>query len=180
MDVFSHGLWSGAAAKAANIKFKTKFRIKWAVFWGILPDLLGFGILFVVMFFSQMIGKPIMPFSHPENMEPAIMNGHWVFIATNLLYNISHSLFIFALVFALSCLWLKKPIWEMSAWLLHILIDIPTHSYQFYPTPFLWPFSGYKFNGFAWGNKWFMIINYSLIIIAYLLLYFYQRKKNKL
>jgi hypothetical protein len=70
--------------------------------------------------------------------------------------------------------------WAMLGWLVHILIDIPTHSYQFYPTPFLWPLSSWKFNGISWGQKWFMIANYSTIVIAYAALYFWSRKaKNK-
>jgi hypothetical protein len=71
----------------------------------------------------------------------------------------------------------KKIFWELGGWFLHIVIDIPTHSYEFYPTPFLWPFSELHFNGFAWGNIWFEAINYSLILIVYLLLW---RKRRKL
>ncbi|MBI2662668.1 hypothetical protein HYX11_04380 [Candidatus Woesearchaeota archaeon] len=32
---------------------------------------------------------------------------------------------------------LGRFVGEMLAWLGHIIIDIPTHSYKFYPTPFL-------------------------------------------
>lgn len=65
----------------------------------------------------------------------------------------------------------------MGAWFLHILMDIPTHTYRFYPTPFLWPVSDVKLNGFSWATPWFMIVNYSIIILIYL--YFYLKKQKK-
>ena len=40
--------------------------------------------------------------------------------------------------------------------------------------------SSWKFNGISWGQKWFMIANYSAIVIAYAALYFWsKRAKNK-
>jgi len=43
-------------------------------------------------------------------------------------------------------------------------------SYKFYPTPFLWPISGWKFDGLSWADPWFMLFNYAAIIIVYVLL----------
>ncbi len=68
--------------------------------------------------------------------------------------------------------------YELLGWLLHILIDIPTHSYSFYPTPFLWPISQYKFDGISWGTPWFMIVNYSSLAISYLVLW-WKGKRTK-
>jgi hypothetical protein len=50
---------------------------------------------------------------------------HFRFVWT--LYNARHSLLVFALVFGIAWLLAKRPILEMLAWSLHILIDIPTH-----------------------------------------------------
>ena len=51
-----------------------------------------------------------------------------------------------------------------------ILFDIPTHTKEFLPTPFLWPVSDWVFDGFSWGNGYFMLINWGLIfgLIVYL------------
>jgi len=73
----------------------------------------------------------------------------------------------------------RRVPWEVGGWLVHILIDIPSHSYKFYPTPFLWPFSEWKFDGWSWGAPIFMIINYSLIIGVYVLFYFVNKKRKK-
>jgi hypothetical protein len=53
------------------------------------------------------------------------------------------------------------------AWLGHILVDIPTHSKRFFPTPFLWPISDYKVDGISWGVRWFMLANYGSLAAAY-------------
>jgi hypothetical protein len=69
----------------------------------------------------------------------------------------------------------KGPLISLG-WALHILIDIPSHAATFYPTPFLFPISNYRFtHGISWSNKWFMIINYSLLLLVSL--YFFNRKK---
>ncbi len=197
MDVFSHGLWAGAAAKAANKspaiagKIKRPLKVWQAIFWGVSPDIFAFTLPFVWMFWNIVFGDmEFSDFPRPENIEPAARDTLPIFQLASQLYNISHSLIVFILIFALAAVLLRVKLppslklwrtsrrmpWEMSGWLLHILVDIPTHSYRFYPTPFLWPFSEWKFNGFSWGVPWFIILNYSALILVYLVL---RRKKSK-
>jgi len=96
------------------------------------------------------------------------------------LYQISHSLFVFGAVFGLAWLVLRRPAFELLGWALHILIDIPSHSLQFFATPFLWPVSSYRFDGISWGVRWFMITNYSCLAAAYLLLWWTRRRRRDL
>ena len=91
----------------------------------------------------------------------------WVFT----LYGITHSVFIMAGVFLLSFLFTGGIPIALWAWPLHVLIDIPTHRRDFLPTPFLWPVSTWKFPGISWGQPAFMIANWSLIIIWFLLFF---------
>ena len=182
MDIFSHGLWAGAAYKAINKKIKKPLNARLAVFWGIFPDLFAFTIGFIWLFGNFIFGD--MSFSglpHPDLVEPAsdkliFGNGDiqsaasFVVRLTAILYSVSHSAIIFFIIFGIVFLIFRRPIWELGGWFFHILLDIPTHSYQFYPTPFLWPFSGWTFNGFSWGTLWFLIPNYAAIIIIYFLL----------
>lgn len=67
----------------------------------------------------------------------------------------------------------------MSAWAIHILIDIPTHSDKFFPTQFLWPLSNYKFYGIIWATPWFMIINYGALVIAFFIVPHETERKRK-
>ena len=51
------------------------------------------------------------------------------------LYPAGHSLIVFLVVFAITSIFARRIVYEMLGWLLHILIDIPTHSFSYYATP---------------------------------------------
>ena len=163
MDILSHGLWATVIFKS----MKNKFSLLKAAFWGIFPDLFAFAPVFIWLNWARLNGNVVIP---PHGVEPFATNGLFIFKLTSVLYSLSHSLLISVLVFLLLIL-LKRPILELGAWIIHVLMDIPTHSYQFYPTPFLWPISTYKFNGFSWGTPWFMILNYSLLVLVFIYLF---------
>ena len=151
MDIFAHGLWSFALFHNSN-------DVWIAVLFGVMPDILSFGILFFINIFTGKIPKgPPALSSLPK----------WIFTA----YNIMHSLVLFAVIFILVFLTTKSWYWPMLAWAIHILVDIPTHSTKFFPTPFLWPISKYRFNGFSWASKWFMLLNYAGLVITFILIY---------
>lgn len=177
MDIFAHGLWTGAVAKAINLKIKKQpLSIKWAAFWGVFPDLFAFTFGFAWFFWNLAFGG--LSFSdlpRSNTAEPAPHDTLPIFRLTQLLYNISHSIIIFLIVFGVVFFIFRRPLWELGGWLFHILLDIPTHSYKFYPTPIFWPFSGWKFNGFSWATPWFLIINYAAIGVVYFIL----RNKKK-
>jgi hypothetical protein len=182
MDVFSHGLWATATIKGINQKKQIKFNLFVAAFWGMFPDLFAFVPAMVWMLWLRMRGISVIDF-RPENADALEQSGGGPFLLSHNLYNYSHSLFIFfgviVLVMIIKYLFRQNVSWRnfpivMIGWLMHIIMDIPTHSYKFYPTPFLWPFSNWKFNGFSWGQPWFMILDITALIIVFYLL---RRKK---
>ena len=176
MDIFAHGLWTGALYKGVNRKVAKPFKVWQAVFWGVFPDLFAFAVPLAGLIWNWTFdGLNFSDFPDPSKTEPPPPDTLWFFRLASFLYSISHSLVIFVLVFGFIWLIRKQPVWELGGWLLHILIDIPTHSYNFYPTPAFWPVSYWKFNGFSWGTPWFMIVNYSALVFVYFLL----RKKKK-
>lgn len=188
MDFFSHVFWTWAAFKILKEKIKKPLNIKLAIFWGVFPDLFAFAIPIALIIFNILLGKAgISDFPRPETLEPPERDSIPIFHLLSLLYSISHSLIIFLIVFmAISGFFLaicsRRKIsksfhipWEMSGWFVHILIDIPTHSTQFYSTPFLWPISDIKFDGLSWGTPWFLALNYLVVIIVY---FAYLRKKK--
>jgi hypothetical protein len=50
------------------------------------------------------------------------------------------------------------------------LLDIPSHSRAFFPTPFLWPLSKVTFDGVDWTTPRVMVANYVALAIVYALL----------
>lgn len=160
MDIFAHGLWTYAV-------FHKKKYVWLAALFGILPDLTTFGILFAINLLNGSLqrGRPSLD-SLPT----------WIFSS----YNVTHSLVAFALVFLVIYLITRKWFWPLAAWGLHILIDIPTHSNSFFPTPFLWPLSNYRFNGLSWANGWFMLLNYGALIIVFIIIAHKRGKEKRL
>ncbi len=172
MDILAHTLWANAGARAANAvaeKKNKKLHISpgWTAFFGVFPDFFAFSIPFIVRFYSVFFdGKTFSTvFVRPDMVEGAIPQG---FGLAHNLYQYSHSLVIWCIVFLLVWIIFKRPRYELLGWALHILIDIPSHVLTFFPTPFLFPLSDYKFPyGIQWSNQWYMIVNYGLLLIIW-------------
>ncbi len=163
MDFLSHGLWGGiAVGRASRRSFWTAFLI------GMAPDLCSFGLLFAdgllthgLDFFNG-LGHPPDRALIPAYIDP--------------LYNATHSLLVFAAVFALVWLVRRRPLWELGAWGLHIALDIFTHSAEFFPTPFLWPLSDARVNGVPWSEPWIFFGN--VLLLATLYAWFWLRRRK--
>ena len=164
MDIFAHGLWAAAGARAANGKSQPRVSVGWTAWWGVFPDLFAFTIPVTLRTWERLANPGPAPHGMPH------MPLAWQ------LYHFSHSLIIFSAVFGLVWLVKRRPPLVTLGWLLHVLIDIPTHTLRFFPTPFLWPISDYVFSGISWGNRWFLLCNYSALAIVYILLWRNNRK----
>ena len=176
MDIISHALWSGALFESVNLKLKKKrFNFWWAAFWGVFPDVFAFVIPYFIFFIIIISQKGF----NLINLNKIIQSSPYSGII-NILYNISHSLIIFIIVFLLAWVIFKKPIWIMCGWLLHILIDIPTHTIGHFATPMLWPISNFKINGLIyWREPLFMIIDIVALIIVYWIILRKEKKRKK-
>ena len=166
MDILAHTLWTNAGARAANKVAQKKdgrfhVSVGWTAFFGVAPDFFAFTIPFIIgMYRAIFLGQSFIRGHHAP-----LLGG---FDLAAYLYQFSHSLVIWALVFVLVWILSKRPRWELLGWALHILIDIPSHAIGFYPTPFLFPLSEYRFPyGVSWGNTWYMIINYSALLVVW-------------
>jgi hypothetical protein len=165
MDFISHSLWGGIAFG------RRSKRLFWlAIIISLLPDFLTEG-LFGVLNLIGVKGIPGWENGHPNITDYPV----W---AQNL-YSITHSLVIFTLVFLLIWVVVRKPIWIICAWGLHILIDIPTHSLALFPTPFLWPISDFMFNGIGWDNALILTVDIFLLIASYSIWLFFRFNKNR-
>ena len=164
MDTLSHGLWGGIAFGRKSRK------LFWQSFaFGVVPDILSFGIFFVLTFLG-FASRPNWASGPP----PADAIPSYIYT----LYDLTHSLVIFAVVFLVVWLLLRKPVYTMLAWPLHILVDIPTHSLQFFPTPFLWPlFDGIRVDGIPWSHPYIFIPN--VVFLAVLYFWFYWKSKKE-
>jgi hypothetical protein len=155
MEIVAHGLWAGAAAVAARKKTKARFHMGWVLFWAVFPDVFAFGPAIAFGLWLRLIGSG--PVGHVHFGLP--------------LYQAGHSLIVFLAVFGLASALARRPLFAMLGWLLHILIDIPTHSFSYYATRFLWPVSDFRIDGIAWWTRWFWAATYFALALVYFLLW---------
>lgn len=61
--------------------------------------------------------------------------------------------------------WAVRPaFWlPLLGWWSHIVIDVFTHSADYYVVPVLYPFTERGFDGIAWTTPWFMVLNYLVL-----------------
>ncbi len=153
MDVFSHGLWGGAAFGRENKKMFWS-----AVAFGVGPDIFSFGI-FTVATMLGIVPRPDWSAGPPpESLIPSYVHS---------LYDMTHSLVVFAAVFFIVWGVRKKPFLPMLAWPLHIILDIPTHTTAFFSTPFLWPLPHPHVNGVSWSHPLIFWPNWVALITVY-------------
>jgi len=170
MDIFSHGAWAVAGGKLAEKKIGRPLRTWLLASWGVFPDLFAFAIPFIWVSVEILSGDVhVSQISKPGDTEPPVfLSSTKIFRLASALYDVSHSLFVFAGALFLAYIMLKKIPWEMFGWLLHVLMDVPTHPYNFFPTPLFWPLSEWKFtHGFSWGQPWFMAFDIAALLFVY-------------
>lgn len=158
MDIISHGLWGGIAL---GRKRRNDFIYTFVL--SIIPDFLAEGIMFSMIYLGVK-DMPSLEYGHPNITEFPVYAQNF--------YNATHSLIIFISVFMLIWAVRKRPFWSLLAWAIHIIIDIPTHSYDLFPTPFLWPISDFKINGISWDKPIVMIPNILLLLSFYAFWFF--------
>jgi hypothetical protein len=173
MDVVAHALWT-------NVVFYSKYAKQkrqryWAAFFGVLPDLIAFTPAIVYILWARLVQNLTI-----SNYMAAYTNPTGVYAFAVQAYNYSHSLVIWAAIFLIVLLVRRgKPYWPLLGWALHIVIDIFTHP-DFFRTPFLFPLSGYKnSHAISWADPKFMAINYSLLIIVYIVLWQYNKRQHR-
>jgi hypothetical protein len=129
MDPFSHLLWT----------YLLFHQFEW--WW--IAALLGF-LADAVVFLPAI--KGIKRNNHGHVTIKGAFARNWT-----ALDKVTHSLPVVGLVSLL--LFPFVGFWPpLLGWVVHILMDIPTHSKEFFPTQFLWPFSTFSVNGFNWSR----------------------------
>ncbi len=154
MELIGHLLWTNLFSNYFLKKYKKDLNNKETIFWGIFPDLISFMPLVFILILNYFNFISLNSFN-----------------LINFLYNFTHSFIIYFLCFFILFLIKKNFYFESLGWFFHIFIDIFTHAKNFYPTKFLWPFSDYGFNGISWRNVYFLLANYLVLIIIYVLIY---------
>ena len=178
MDIFAHSLWAGAGMSLLRRRRPIATRtLALTMALAALPDvfhllpifgwwLVGDGSVAVVQAYAIAV-----PGQEPP-LPPLV--GLW----SHHLHCIAHSAVVAGAVTLL--LWaVLRSLWlPLLGWWLHILIDVPTHSADYYAVPVLYPFTERGFDGLAWNTPWFMALNYAALSATGLWL-LWRRKSDR-
>lgn len=169
MDILAHGLWAGAGLKATARSITiTRRTALWTVALSVIPD---FGHALPVAIWSLIAGTPGLfldyalatPGSEPTTPEAVALWSHH-------LHCILHSGLVAAVV-TLAIALLARCFWlPLAGWWSHIVIDVFTHSSNYYPVPIFYPLSYWGYDGLAWNSPPFMIANYLALAVVWALL----------
>lgn len=172
MDILAHGLWVGIGAVWMHRHRRLDRRTTvLAVAWAVVPDLAQLLPLVYQALFSPDGWTVLLAYAnalpgHEPEMSPAVME------LTHHLHCVTHSALVAGVVTAISWTWLKRLRVPLLGWWLHIVIDVFTHSAEFYPSPVFYPVTYWGFDGIAWNTPWFMVANYlTMLIVAVAVLY---------
>ena len=160
MDILAHTLWAGAGVALLSRRRSVAPRVAVATMvLAALPDvfqmvpvllwrMLGGGSFEAVRAFAMAIPgqEPVLP--------PLVL------LVSHTSHCTVHSALVAGLVTLLA--WRFKPMWliPLLGWWSHIVIDVFTHSADYYPSPVFYPFTDWGFDGIAWNTPWFMVVNY--------------------
>ncbi len=163
MDIFAHALWAGVGMTLARRRMPiAPSTVALTVGLATVPDLLhllpiiGWWVVGDGSFAAVQAYAVAVPGQEPQL--PPLVNlwSHHLHCAT-------HSAVLAGALTLL--LWAAlRSFWiPLLGWWSHIVIDLFTHSADFYPVPVLYPLSDRSFNGLPWNTPWFMLLNYALL-----------------
>jgi len=161
VDTISHALWG------SGLFGYRKYR--WAaIFFGVMPDLLSFGLLFIIRIFNGNLNYSGLPtLEGLLQLEPF---PEWVFAMDN----ITHSFIIAFLIIGIIYYFKQELAWPMLAWPFHIVLDVPFHTEELFPIQLFWPLTNYYFDGISWSHPAVWFPN-----VAGIIMLFFYRWKNK-
>lgn len=168
MDVLAHALWAGAGMLLARRRWAITPRTAAAtVALAVAPDIphllpiLGWSV-FGAGNAATVKGYAIAV----PGQEPAVPPGvEWL---SHNLHCVTHSAMVAAVATLLLWIWLRSLWVPLLGWWSHVVIDVFTHSVDYYPSPVLWPITRQGFDGVAWNTPLFMTLNYLALAATYL------------
>lgn len=160
MDILAHGLWAGLGfAWAHRARPLPRRTMALTVALAVVPDVVQMLPLVTSAVWSADGWTALKSYAvalpgHEPLMSP------WLSALTHHLHCVMHSALVAGGVTALLWLWIGRLWIPLLGWWSHIVIDVFTHSADFYPSPVFYPLTYWGFDGLAWNTPWFMVVNY--------------------
>jgi hypothetical protein len=164
MDIVAHTLWAAAGVTALRRRWPIAPSIVAATLgMAALPDVLHLlPIAFWWVFGDGTISVLSAYAVAMPGQEPALPPV--VLLWSHHLHCVMHSAIVAGAV-TLLLYAVRRTLWiPLLGWWSHIVIDVFTHSADYYAAPVLYPITERGFDGIAWNTPWFMGLNYSALV----------------
>jgi LexA-binding, inner membrane-associated putative hydrolase len=178
MDTLSHALWAGAvAAMAQRVKPIENRTIGVIVVLAALPDVIHLAPIVAWALFGDGTFAALYLYAlalpGQEPLMPAIVE-----LLAHHFHCIMHSAVVAGAVTLI--IWLVwRVLWiPMLGWWSHVVMDVVTHSADYYPSPVLYPFTNRGFDGLAWNEPTYLKLNYALLVMTYIGLFWTRKRHN--
>ena len=160
MDIFAHALWAGAAMVLARRRWPIAPRtIVLTMGMAALPDVPQLLPLVGWQMFGDGSAAVLQAYAYAvPGQEPALPP--LVALLSFHLHCSMHSAIVAGAVTLLMWAVLRSVWVPLLGWWSHIVIDVFTHSAEYYPSPVLYPITERGFDGLAWNTPWFLVLNY--------------------
>ena len=175
MDLLTHSLWAGAAVTLLRRRRPIAPRaVVLTATLAVLPDLFQWVPLIAWWIFGdaslaalRAYGVPVP--GHEPGLPPLVGR------LAHHLHCIAHSAIVAGVVTIM--LWMiTRTLWiPLLGWWSHIVIDVFTHSADYYPVQVFYPITERGFDGLAWNTPWFLAINYVALATVWWLLLRHKR-----
>ena len=163
MDIVAHTLWAAAGVAVIHRRRPlSRSTVAATLVLAALPDVIQLLPLAGWWLFADGSFAALLAYAVAvPGQEPALPP--LVGLLSHHLHCVMHSAPIAGLVTL--ALWaLRRTLWiPLLGWWSHIVIDVFTHSADYYAAPVLYPFTERGFDGIAWITPWFMVLNYSAL-----------------
>src|SRR5688572_20932926 len=179
MDIVAHGLWAalGVACVQRQRRVSSGSAVA-VVVLAALPDVAQLAPLVVIAAFGDETWQVLWTYANARpGLEPALPpRVGWL---VHHLHCLMHSAVVAGVVTLALLAVTRRFWWPLLGWWSHIVIDVFTHSADFYPSPVLYPFTQRGFDGVAWNTPAFMVANYAVLAAATAWLWFTQPGRNR-
>ena len=176
MDIVAHTLWAAAGAAFIHCRRPlSRSTVVATLVLAALPDVIHLLPLAGWWLFADGSFAALLEYAVAvPGQEPALPP--LVGLLSHHLHCVMHSAPIAGLVTL--ALWaLRRTLWiPLLGWWSHIVIDVFTHSADYYAVPVLYPFTERGFDGIAWITPWFVVLNYVVLALTGLWLLLTRRR----
>ena len=178
MDILAHALWAGAGAGLARRHGRVpKNAIVTIVVLAVLPDLLQYVPGIIGILAGATTPGALLAYARAAPDEPTLLPPA-IALFTHHLHCLMHSIVVAAGVTVVAWLLFRQRAVVLAGWWSHILIDVFSHSAEYYAVPVFYPFTYRGFDGLAWNTPVFFAVNYTLLALVFLWLWLSRQRST--